>query len=74
MQGYESYKAPTAVLTEKGARGKFVKFGFDAEETYVTLKENGEASDHELYYDFKMILYHEKVKTLGSYKKKKQSR
>ena len=55
---YQSSKTPTTILTEPGPRGKFVAFGFEAEMKY---RDMSEGKEYELYTDFKMILYREKV-------------
>ena len=61
QDSYQSYKTPTTILTEAGPTGKFLTFGYEAERKYREEISEGNSTEINLYTDFKMILYREKV-------------
>ena len=61
QKSIQNDKTPTSILTEKGTKGKLLAFGDDAEQKYLEYAFDGKAKEYELYTDFKMVLYREKV-------------
>ena len=58
--GFESFKAPTSILTkpEKEGEDRFDSFGYEAEEKFSRLEGNiGGRDGYNLYRNFKMLLY-----------------
>ena len=57
----QTYKAPTSVLTTKD--GKFLAFGFEAEQKYgEAFEDEDEKPDMLLFRHFKMVLHNRKVR------------
>ena len=56
---FQSYKAPTSVLTDKW--GAFVAFGYEAEEQYSKAQAEHGSTDLLLFRQFKMVLHKHKV-------------
>jgi hypothetical protein len=54
-----SHKAPTVLLLNEDA--EFVAFGYEAEDEYAKLTEDGDHEDHYLFQRFKMILHQDEV-------------
>ena len=62
---FPGFKTCTSVLT--GKEGEFVAFGVEAEYLYSIKCNTGEYDDVELYRNFKMRLYKEKVRLIMCY-------
>ena len=54
-----SHKAPTVLLLNREA--EFVAFGYEAEDQYAHLTENGTHEEYYLFQRFKMILHQDEV-------------
>ena len=55
-----SHKAPTVLLLNREA--EFVAFGYEAEDQYAHLTENGTHEEYYLFQRFQMILHQDEVK------------
>ena len=53
--GLVTTKTPTVILFDEN--GKFQSFGYEAEETYTQLLEDGEADGHSYFSTYKMKLF-----------------
>ena len=61
MLGRESYRTATCILTERGDQGKYVEFGKNAQDLYSRSLSPGQIHCYDLYENFKMVLYNQKV-------------
>ncbi|XP_061165028.1 heat shock 70 kDa protein 12A-like [Saccostrea echinata] len=58
-----SHKAPTVLLLN--SKAEFVAFGYEAEDKYASLTEEGDHEDHYLFQRFKMILHQDEELNRG---------
>ena len=53
--GFATTKTPTVILFDEN--GKFQSFGYEAEEAYARLREEGKADGHSYFRTYKMKLF-----------------